>query len=126
MKRIFAGILTVLMVMSLTVPGLAGTRDDCITKCKEAGDFIKTKGIDAAVKEIGNRIGADEGTTGKAIGAAVPLLLSALSRNASKEMTSLTQKLSDHEMNAVLDYSSRLLPSEELRAPAGWKNPDFD
>ena len=57
LKRIFAGVLTVLMVMSLAVPGLAGTRDDCITKCKEAGDFIKTKGIDAAVKEIGNKNG---------------------------------------------------------------------
>ena len=32
-------------------------------------------------------------------------------RNASKKMTSLTQKLSDHEINAVLDYSSRLLPA---------------
>jgi cytochrome c553 len=47
-------------------------------------------------------------------------------RNASKEMTALSQKLSDQEMNAVLDYSSRLLPAEELRAPAGWKNPDFN
>ena len=46
-------------------------------------------------------------------------------RNASKEMTALSQKLSDQEMSAVLDYSSRLLPAPELRAPAGWKNPDF-
>jgi hypothetical protein len=29
-------------------------------------------------------------------------------------------------MEAVLDYSSRLLPAEELRAPADWKNPDFN
>lgn len=47
-------------------------------------------------------------------------------RNASKEMTALSQKLSDTEMKAVLDYASRLLPAEELRAPAGWKNPDFN
>jgi len=47
-------------------------------------------------------------------------------RNASEEMTSLSQELSDQEMNAVLDYSSRLLPAEELRAPANWKNPDFE
>lgn len=47
-------------------------------------------------------------------------------RNASKEMTALSQELSDSEIAAVLDYSSRLLPAKELRAPAGWKNPDFD
>jgi len=46
-------------------------------------------------------------------------------RNVSKEMTSLSQKLSNDEMNAVLDYSSRLLPAKELRAPVDWKNPDF-
>lgn len=46
-------------------------------------------------------------------------------RNASKEMTDLSQALSDDEISAVLDYSSRLQPAEELRAPAGWKNPDF-
>jgi hypothetical protein len=45
---------------------------------------------------------------------------------ASKEMTSLSQQLGDHEMKAVLDYSSRLLPAEELRSPANWKNPDFN
>jgi cytochrome c553 len=47
-------------------------------------------------------------------------------RNASKEMTALSQELSDREISAVLDYSSRLLPAEELRAPENWKNPDFD
>ena len=47
-------------------------------------------------------------------------------RNASMEMTSLSQKLGDQEISAVLDYASRLQPTEELRAPAGWKNPDFN
>jgi cytochrome c553 len=47
-------------------------------------------------------------------------------RNASKEMTSLSKQLSDEEMIAVLDYTSRLLPPEELRAPENWKNPDFE
>jgi cytochrome c553 len=47
-------------------------------------------------------------------------------RNASEEMTSLSQELGDREINAVLDYISRLQPAEELRAPANWKNPDFD
>jgi cytochrome c553 len=46
-------------------------------------------------------------------------------RNASKEMTSLSKELADSEIEAVLDYVSRLQPAEELRAPAGWKNPDF-
>ena len=47
-------------------------------------------------------------------------------RNASEEMTSLSKKINDHEIIAVLDYVSRLQPAKELRAPAGWKNPDFD
>ena len=47
-------------------------------------------------------------------------------RNASEEMARLSKELDDREMNAVLDYSSRLQPAEEFRAPAGWKNPDFN
>ena len=46
-----------LMGILMTVPALAGTRDDCITKCKEAGEFIKTQGINAAIKEINNKDG---------------------------------------------------------------------
>ena len=47
----------ILMAILLTGPAMAGTRDDCIVKCKEAGEFIEKKGIDAAVKEIGTRNG---------------------------------------------------------------------
>ena len=47
-------------------------------------------------------------------------------RNVSEKMTALSLALDDREMTAVLDYSSRLQPAEELRAPEGWKNPDFD
>jgi len=47
-------------------------------------------------------------------------------RNASEEMTALSKKLDDNEISAVLDYSSRLMPVEALRAPQGWKNPDFE
>mgnify|MGYP001817488524 CR=1 FL=1 len=47
-------------------------------------------------------------------------------RNASEEMTALSKKLGDSEISAVLDYSSRLMPVEALRAPKGWKNPDFE
>ncbi|WP_319405245.1 cache domain-containing protein [uncultured Desulfosarcina sp.] len=57
MKRTIAGVLAVVVVMLLTVPVQAGTRDDCISKCKEAGDFIKTQGIDSAIKEINNKKG---------------------------------------------------------------------
>jgi len=46
-------------------------------------------------------------------------------RNANAEMVEQIHEFSEREMNAVLDYSSRLMPAEEFRAPAGWKNPDF-
>jgi cytochrome c553 len=47
-------------------------------------------------------------------------------RNASEEMQALSIALSEEEISAVADYTSRLLPDEELRAPEGWKNPDFE
>ena len=47
-------------------------------------------------------------------------------RNASDEMTALSMSLDEEEMKAVLDYTSRLQPKEEYRAPEGWKNPDFE
>ena len=46
--------------------------------------------------------------------------------NANEEMVAQIHDFDDREMQAVLDYSSRLLPIEELRAPADWKNPDFE
>jgi cytochrome c553 len=47
-------------------------------------------------------------------------------RNASEEKVALNLTLNEEEMSAVLDYTSRLLPEEDLRAPEGWKNPDFE
>ena len=47
-------------------------------------------------------------------------------RNASEEMTAVSQGLSDSEISAVLDYTSRLQPAEEFRALPNWKNPDFN
>ncbi len=47
-------------------------------------------------------------------------------RNASEEMVALSKELTGEEMRAVMDYTSRLLPPEELRAPENWKNPDFE
>jgi cytochrome c553 len=46
-------------------------------------------------------------------------------RNANDEMVAQIKDFSDQEMHAVLDYVSRLEPPEDLRAPEGWRNPDF-
>ena len=46
-------------------------------------------------------------------------------RNANPEMVAQIQSLDAREVQAVLDYVSRLEPPEDLRAPPGWRNPDF-
>ena len=46
-------------------------------------------------------------------------------RNANPEMVTQIQNLNPRQIEAVLDYVSRLEPPEELRAPPGWRNPDF-
>jgi cytochrome c553 len=46
-------------------------------------------------------------------------------RNANAEMVAQIQGFKDGDAKAVLDYVSRLEPPAELRAPAGWSNPDF-
>jgi cytochrome c553 len=46
-------------------------------------------------------------------------------RNANAEMVAQIHDFDDRQMMAVLDYTSRLLPPEEFRAPPDWKNPDF-
>jgi len=46
-------------------------------------------------------------------------------RNGNAEMAAQIHEFDKRQMEAVLDYSSRLMPPEEFRAPAGWKNPDF-
>ncbi len=47
-------------------------------------------------------------------------------RNASEEMAAVALSLTPEEISAVLDFVSRQRPEEELIAPAGWKNPDFE
>ena len=47
-------------------------------------------------------------------------------RNANPEMVTQIQNLEDREIQAVLDYVSRLEPAPEFQAPAGWRNPDFE
>jgi len=46
-------------------------------------------------------------------------------RNANPEMAAQIQELKDKDVEAVLDYASRLEPPKDLQAPPGWKNPDF-
>ena len=56
MHRIGIAVLGVMLLSLVAVSnGVAGTRDNCIAKCKEAATFVKSKGIKAAVKEISNR-----------------------------------------------------------------------
>ena len=47
-------------------------------------------------------------------------------RNANPEMVAQIQGFDDTEIGMMMDYVSRLAPPEELRAPPGWKNPDFE
>jgi cytochrome c553 len=47
-------------------------------------------------------------------------------QNADLEMVKQIKDFKDSEMRAVLDYVSRLEPPEELQAPPGWQNPDFE
>jgi hypothetical protein len=58
-----------------------------------------------AVHQISNRIGADPGTTGNAIDAALPLLISAMARNAgdTNQAQSLARAVSDDHDGSVLD-----------------------
>ncbi|MDH3520824.1 MAG: c-type cytochrome [Myxococcales bacterium] len=46
-------------------------------------------------------------------------------RNVTPEKMLQVQSFSDRDLRAVLDYTSRLAPPEYLRAPPGWRNPDF-
>ncbi|MGH0029385.1 MAG: c-type cytochrome [Myxococcota bacterium] len=47
-------------------------------------------------------------------------------RNANPEMVTQIERFDDRQTHAVLDYVSRLMPPEDLQAPPGWKNPDFE
>lgn len=47
--------LSLLILFSATGSALAGTRDNCVTKCKEAAAFVNSQGVQAAIKEISKR-----------------------------------------------------------------------
>ncbi len=46
-------------------------------------------------------------------------------RNANPEMVAQIKNFEERDINAVMDYVSRLSPPAELVAPPGWRNPDF-
>ncbi len=47
-------------------------------------------------------------------------------RNANDDMVQQINGFSQEDMEAVIDYVSRLRPADELLAEPGWLNPDFD
>ena len=58
-----------------------------------------------AISQLSSKIGADEGTTGKAVGMAVPLLISALARNSStpEGAEALSQAVARDHDGSILD-----------------------
>ncbi len=46
-------------------------------------------------------------------------------KNANPEMVAQIKGFEQREVEAVLDYVSRLQPPEDLQAPPDWRNPDF-
>lgn len=74
-----------------------------------------------AVNQISNRIGADPGTTGNAIDAALPLLLSALARNAgdTNQAQSLAKAVSEDHDGSILDDVPGFVGSGSEKPGAG-------
>jgi hypothetical protein len=68
-------------------------------------DMLQQRLGSDAVNQISNRIGADLGTTGNAIDAALPLLISAMARNAgdANQAPSLAKAVSDDHDGSILD-----------------------
>jgi hypothetical protein len=74
-----------------------------------------------AVRQISNRIGADPGTTGNAIDAALPLLISALARNAgdTNQAQSLARAVSEDHDGSILDDVPGFFGSASEKPGAG-------
>lgn len=68
-------------------------------------DMLQQRLGSDAVNQIGSRIGADPGTTGNTIDAALPLLISALARNTgdSERAQSLASAVSNDHDGSILD-----------------------
>lgn len=71
--------------------------------------------------QIGRQLGTDEGATGKAIAAALPLLMSALANNASRTdgAQSLASALDRDHDGSVLDDVAGFLSSPDTRSGDG-------
>ncbi len=68
-------------------------------------DLLQQRLGSDAVQQIGNRIGADAGTTGNAIDAALPLLITALARNTGdpNQAQALASAVSKDHDGSILD-----------------------
>lgn len=73
------------------------------------------------LKSLSKAIGADENSTGKAMGLAIPALMGALARNSSKGdgAEALSKALDKDHDGSVLDNLSGLLGSPDAGAGAG-------
>jgi len=74
-----------------------------------------------AISQISSKIGADEGTTGKAIAIAVPLLVSALARNSSTPAgaEALNQAIARDHDGSILDNLGGFFSNSESANGAG-------
>ncbi len=74
-----------------------------------------------STREISRQLGADEGATGKAISAALPMLMGALARNASRPegAQSLAGALARDHDGSVLDNVAGFLKSPDTKAGDG-------
>jgi hypothetical protein len=75
----------------------------------------------SAVSQISGKIGADTGTTSKALGLAVPLLISALARNSStpEGAQALDQAIARDHDGSILDNLGGFLGNAEAANGAG-------
>lgn len=76
---------------------------------------------EGGLSQIGQQIGADEKTTGSALSAAMPLLVSALANNASKPdgAQSLHQALTEDHDGSILNNLSSFLDNPQAANGAG-------
>jgi len=74
-----------------------------------------------AISQISNKIGADPGTTSKAVSLAIPLLVSALARNASTPngAAALNQAIANDHDGSVLDNVEGFIANSEQANGAG-------
>jgi hypothetical protein len=75
----------------------------------------------SAISQISSKIGADQGTTSQAVSLAVPLLISALARNASTDSgaAALNQAIAKDHDGSVLDDVQGFIANSENANGAG-------